>query len=142
MRVSNSTQHIHIATMLSIIDLPPKIRMAIYRFLLPLTVSKTKRVLYSGKDHVRSGNTSRLVRHKQSFPATNETRRIYAHHLGQTMYHHADIDGLLLLANVVCLGRIFWLLLGQMPMSGFNLQSSTATCAISSTTECRAIVVG
>lgn len=91
--------------MLSFIDLPPEIRLAIYRLVLPFPPDKHERILYSNKDYLRCENTQ-IIRHKRSFPPTKTwTRRIYANHLGYTMYHHADIGKHLILASTCRLLR-------------------------------------
>lgn len=91
--------------MSSFIDLPPEIRLAIYKLVLPFPPHKHERILYSNTDNLCHESTQ-IVRHKRSFrPTKSWTRRIYVHDLGYTMYHHADIDEHLVLASTCRLFR-------------------------------------
>lgn len=91
--------------MSSFVDLPPEVRLAIYKIVLPFPPHKHKRVLDSDTDNLCHKNPQ-ITRHKRSFPPTESwTRRIYVHDLGYTMYHHADIDEHLAFASTCRLLR-------------------------------------
>jgi hypothetical protein len=112
---SSTTAFIHIATMLSFTDLPPEIRWAIYETPLQSTLAKTTRILYSGKDPLRCGDTPHCIRHNQPFKRTGsdgkieflDARIIYARDIRRAKYniHHADLDDILPLASTCRLVR-------------------------------------
>jgi hypothetical protein len=101
--------------MLSFTNLPPEIRMAIYKLLLQSTLAKTTRTLYSGNNPLRCGDTPHCIRHNQPFertvPGDNirflDARIIYARDIERARYniHHADLDDLLPLASTCRLVR-------------------------------------
>lgn len=94
--------------MLSFTDLPPEIRLAIYKHPLQSTLEKTTRILYSGNDPLRCGDTPHCIRHNQPFERTCpegcvsflDARIIYARDIQRAKYniHHADNDDLIFLA--------------------------------------------
>jgi hypothetical protein len=112
---SSTTAFIHIATMLSFTDLPPEIRWAIYETPLQSTLAKTTRILYSGKDPLRCGDTPHCIRHNQPFKRNGrdgkieflDARIIYARDIRRAKYkiHHADLDDLVPLASTCRLVR-------------------------------------
>lgn len=100
--------------MLSFLDLPPEVRLAIYRILLQSTLARNTRILYSGTNPLRCGDTPHCIRHKQPFEhiarglvSFLDARIIYARDIDRAKYniHLADIDDLLFLAGTCRLLR-------------------------------------
>ncbi|KAK6005845.1 hypothetical protein QM012_007487 [Aureobasidium pullulans] len=100
--------------MLSFLDLPPEIRLAIYKILLQSSLDKTTRILYSGTNALRCGDSPHCVRHKQPFKYVAkgcvsflDARIIYARDIDRAKYniHLADIDDLLFLASTCRVSR-------------------------------------
>lgn len=101
--------------MLSFIDLPPEIRLVIYKILLQHTLAKDTRILYFGDNPLRCGVFPDRIRHKQPFRRVGSpgdikflnTRTDLASHIALKGYviHLADIDDLLFLASTCRLTR-------------------------------------
>jgi hypothetical protein len=101
--------------MLSLTDLPPEIRLAIYKLLLQSTLAKTTRILYSGNNPLHCGDTPHCIRHNQPFFRSKpngeicfrDARIIWGCDIRRAKYniHHADLDDLLPLASTCRLVR-------------------------------------
>lgn len=91
--------------MLSFTDLPPEIRLAIYRLVLQSTVSKTTRIYYRDQDTFDYGEFL-YVRRSQSWMRTRRDEApILACDIRRPRYSIHDIDELLFLASTCRLLR-------------------------------------
>ncbi|KAG9948766.1 hypothetical protein KCU85_g4740, partial [Aureobasidium melanogenum] len=94
--------------MLPFLDLPPEIRLIIYKILLQYALAKDIRILYSGNNPLRCRDYPHSIRHKQPFEHVaqdhiwfSDAKNLSAHEtrIAQYNIHHADIDDLLFLAS-------------------------------------------
>ncbi|KAG9529181.1 hypothetical protein KCU93_g3620, partial [Aureobasidium melanogenum] len=101
--------------MSSFLDLPPEIRLTIYKILLQYILAKDTRILYSGNNPLRCWNTPDCIRHSQPFGrigpqgliAFRDTATTYPRHIYYAKYniHLAEIGDLLFLASTCRLLR-------------------------------------
>lgn len=86
------------------LSLPPEIRMIIYNILLQSCLASNTRILYSGTNPLRCGDTLHSIRHQQSHDVDLQgriyflsSRILYAFHIRKAAYeiYHSNLDNLL-----------------------------------------------
>ncbi|THY22632.1 hypothetical protein D6D01_06241 [Aureobasidium pullulans] len=89
---------------MSFLILPPEIRMIIYNILLQSCLASNTRILYSGTNPLRCGDTPPSIRHQQSYHVDPQdriyflsSRILYSIDIRKATYkiHHSNLDDLL-----------------------------------------------